>query len=190
MASMPGLVTLWPSHCLINRSMSLSHSRQLSTLMIRPFSSANAPRVLVPEGRLIVSTPNRPVYSGDGRRNPFHQLEFDENEFVNLLRVRFRSIQLYTQFPQSAAWWSPRSMAAERSPWLRVKGFWRLSSWFCPAIRAHVDPVVRSTPADAVLAHDNFSSSLFNPYIVRARASWTRERPYILVAVAEGIFSH
>ncbi len=42
MASMPGLVTLWPSHCLINRSMSLSHSRQLSTLMIRPFSSANA----------------------------------------------------------------------------------------------------------------------------------------------------
>ena len=39
-------------------------------------------RVLVPDGLLIVSTPNRPVYSGDGRRNPFHQLEFDENEFV------------------------------------------------------------------------------------------------------------
>jgi len=147
-------------------------------------------RVLVPEGLLIVSTPNRPVYSGDGRRNPFHQLEFDENEFVNLLRVRFRLIRLYTQFPQSAAWWSLRSMAAERSPWLHIKGFWRLSSWFCPAIRAYVDPVTRSTAADAILAHDTFSSSLFNPYIVRARAPWTRERPYILVAVAEGIVSH
>ena len=48
-------------------------------------------RVLVPEGMLIVSTPNRPVYSGEGRQNPFHRLEFDEEEFIDLLRTRFRS---------------------------------------------------------------------------------------------------
>ncbi len=35
-------------------------------------------RVLVPDGMLIVSTPNRPVYSGEGTQNPFHRLEFDE----------------------------------------------------------------------------------------------------------------
>ena len=26
---------------------------------------------------LIVSTPNRPIYSSDGRQNPFHRVEFD-----------------------------------------------------------------------------------------------------------------
>src|SRR5262249_50988888 len=64
-------------------------------------------RVLVPEGMLIVSTPNRPVYSGEGPQNPFHHIEFDEEEFLGLLRSKFRSVQLYTQFPRSAAWWSP-----------------------------------------------------------------------------------
>ena len=64
-------------------------------------------RVLVPKGMLIVSTPNRPVYSSDGRQNPFHHIEFDAEEFIELLHTRFRSIQLYTQFNRSAAWWSP-----------------------------------------------------------------------------------
>ena len=60
-------------------------------------------RVLVPEGTLIVSTPNRPVYSGKGGQNPFHRLEFDEGEFVDLLCSRFRTVRLYTQFPQWAS---------------------------------------------------------------------------------------
>jgi SAM-dependent methyltransferase len=144
-------------------------------------------RVLVPEGTLIVSTPNRPVYSGAGGQNPFHRLEFDEKEFVDLLRSRFRAVRLYTQFPQWAAWWSSRSLAAERSPWLRIKGFWRLSSWFCPAIRTHVNPATRASADDVILVRNTFTSSLFNPYIVRERLEGNRERPYILVAVAEGV---
>jgi SAM-dependent methyltransferase len=146
-------------------------------------------RVLVPEGTLIVSTPNRPVYSGDGGKNPFHQLEFDEREFVDLLRPRFKTVQLYTQFPQWAVWWSSRSLAAERSPWLRIKGFWRLSSWLCPALRNHVEPALREAADHAILARDTFPSSLFNPYIVRKRLESNREQPYILVAVADGIIS-
>jgi hypothetical protein len=138
---------------------------------------------------LIISTPNRPVYSGDGRQNPFHRVEFDENEFVVLLRTRFRSVRLYTQVPQSAAWWSPRSIAAERSPWLRIRGFWRLSSWFCAAIQNHVDPVSRSAADNVVLGRDTFLSSLFNPYIVRTRSPGSHERPYFLIAVAEGVLS-
>jgi SAM-dependent methyltransferase len=146
-------------------------------------------RVLVQDGTLIVSTPNRPVYSSEGGKNPFHQLEFDEQEFVDVLRERFRTVRLYTQFPQWAAWWSSRSLAAERSPWLRIKGFWRLSSWFCPAIRSHVSPAIRASADDVILARDKFPSSLFNPYIVRERLEGNRERPYILVAVADGVRS-
>jgi len=144
-------------------------------------------RVLVPDGMLIVSSPNRPVYSSDGSQNPFHRHEFDEREFVDLLRAEFRRVRLYTQFPRSAAWWSPRSLSAERSPWLRVKGFWRLSSWLCPAIRTHVNPEIRAKADEIILARDTFPSSLFNPYIVRPRSVSSRERPYILIAVAEGV---
>jgi ubiquinone/menaquinone biosynthesis C-methylase UbiE len=144
-------------------------------------------RVLVPEGMLIVSTPNRPVYSSDGRQNPFHHIEFDAGEFVDLLRTRFRSVQVFTQFNRSAAWWSLRSLSAERSPWLQIRGFWRLSCWFCPAIRAHIDPAIRSAADDIILACDTFPSSLFNPYIVRPIAKANHEQPYILVAVAEGV---
>jgi SAM-dependent methyltransferase len=143
-------------------------------------------RVLVPEGVLIISTPNRPVYSGDSKQNPFHRTEFDEDEFLSLLRSHFKTARLYTQFPQSAAWWSRRSLAAERSPWLRIRGFWRLSSWFCPAIRSHVSAAVRSRADEVVLVRDKFPASLFDPYIVRARSKSSRERPYIFIAVAEG----
>jgi SAM-dependent methyltransferase len=144
-------------------------------------------RVLVPDGILIVSSPNRPVYGGAGGQNPFHRREFDEREFVDLLRAEFKAVRVYTQFPQSAAWWSPRSLAAERSPWLRIKGFWRLASWFCPAIRTHLSPEIRARADEIILGADTFPSSLFNPYLVRPRAEFSRERPYILVAVAKGV---
>src|SRR5271166_1851536 len=132
-------------------------------------------RVLVPEGTLIVSTPNRPVYSGESARNPFHQFEFNEEEFLDLLRACFKAIRLYVQFPRSAAWWSYRSLAAERSPWLSIKGFWRLSSWLCPAIRSDVSQAVRDRADEDILAHDKFPASLFNPYIVRTRSKRSRE---------------
>jgi SAM-dependent methyltransferase len=141
-------------------------------------------RVLLPQGMLIVSTPNRPVYSSQGRQNPYHRIEFDEREFVELLRSRFVVVRLYTQFPRSAAWWSPRSLAAERSPWLRIKGYWRLSSWICPAIRSHVVPALRDRADEMILASDRFPASLVNPYIVRPLSRDSREQPYILVAVA------
>jgi 2-polyprenyl-3-methyl-5-hydroxy-6-metoxy-1,4-benzoquinol methylase len=144
-------------------------------------------RVLAPEGTLIVSTPNRPVYSGEATHNPFHRIEYDEHEFVALLQAQFQSVRLFTQFPRSAAWWSLRSLAAERSPWLRIKGFWRVSSWFCPSIRNSVAPAVRASADELILDRDTFPSSLFNPYTVRRRSERSREQPYILIAVAEGV---
>jgi ubiquinone/menaquinone biosynthesis C-methylase UbiE len=144
-------------------------------------------RVLVPEGTLIVSTPNRPVYTGEASSNPFHRIEFDEREFLDLLGARFRSVRLHSQFPRSAAWWSYRSLSAERSPWLRIRGFWRLSSMLCPAIRSEVSPATRSRAVDLILGRDTLPSSLFNPYIVRERSERSLENPYIFIAVARGI---
>jgi 2-polyprenyl-3-methyl-5-hydroxy-6-metoxy-1,4-benzoquinol methylase len=144
-------------------------------------------RVLVPSGILVVSTPNRPVYSAEGAKNPFHVMEFSETEFTALLGTYFERVRLYTQFPRTAAPWSLRSLPAERSPWLRIKGFWRVSSWFCPAIRTYVRPDVRASADQAVLGRDAFPGSLFNPYVVRPRSEWSRERPYVFVAVAEGV---
>lgn len=141
-------------------------------------------RVLVPDGTLIVSSPNRPVYRGEGGTNPYHQIEFDEEEFVDLLGLQFSQVRLFSQFPQSAAWWSYRSLAAEHSPWMRIKGFWRLSSWFCPAIRTDLRPADRDAAVDLILSRCRFPRSLFNPYVVRPRSRRSRERPYILVAVA------
>jgi ubiquinone/menaquinone biosynthesis C-methylase UbiE len=143
-------------------------------------------RILAPGGMLIISTPNRPVYNSGGARNPFHVLEFDEREFTDLLRSQFRTVKLYTQFPQSAAWWSYRSLAAERSPWLSIRGFWRLASWLCPTIRSEINPETRASAARIVLGRDRPLGSLFNPYIVRPHSGTSHERPYILVAVAQG----
>ncbi|HZS11899.1 MAG TPA: class I SAM-dependent methyltransferase [Nitrospirales bacterium] len=44
-------------------------------------------RVLKPDGLLLVSTPNRPLYGvyNKGRRNPFHCVELEEEEFRSLL---------------------------------------------------------------------------------------------------------
>jgi SAM-dependent methyltransferase len=150
---------------------------------------AECARVLVPDGTLIVSTPNRPVYTGDHEPNPFHRIEFDEAEFRTLLETRFKDVRLYTQFPRSAAWWSVRSLCAERSPWLRIKGFWRISSWFCPAIRTELSPALRESADRLILAHERFPSTLFNPYIVRPVSPRSREQPYVLVAVARGVKS-
>jgi ubiquinone/menaquinone biosynthesis C-methylase UbiE len=144
-------------------------------------------RVLVPEGMLIISTPNRPVYSGESTQNPFHQVEFSEDEFLDLLCTHFKAIRLHVQFLKSAAWWSYRSLTAEHSPWLGIKGFWRLSSLMCPAIGGDVSEAIRDKADEIILARESFPASVFNPYVVRPRSPRSREEPYIFVAVAEGI---
>ncbi len=40
---------------------------------------------------------------------------------------------------------------------------------------------------ELVVARDTRRSRLFNPYLVRARSEGSGERPYILIAVAEGV---
>ena len=57
-----------------------------------------AKRALAPGGLLLVSTPNRDVYS-DRRdyRNPHHVREFYEHEFLAVLKARFPEVALFGQ---------------------------------------------------------------------------------------------
>lgn len=55
-------------------------------------------RVLAPDGQLLLSTPNRPVYSeGRGYSNPFHLREFDADELRELLAAAFGDVVLVGQ---------------------------------------------------------------------------------------------
>lgn len=51
-------------------------------------------RVLVAGGRLLVSTPNKPVYNRYKPPNPFHVAEMDLSEFRRLLKRHFKLVQL------------------------------------------------------------------------------------------------
>ena len=141
-------------------------------------------RVLVPDGLLIVSTPNRPVYRQDVD-NPFHHREYDRQEFLELLSERFdpASIELRSQCPWRAPIWSPRALAAERSPWLTIKGFWRLRAWLCPSSGNRISDSVRDHPVDAIInGKPGWLDKLFNPYLTRQPARG--EQPWYWIALA------
>ena len=55
-------------------------------------------RVLRPEGILVISSPNRPVYSEEsGEHNEFHVKELDFTEFDTLLKAQFQAVCYYGQ---------------------------------------------------------------------------------------------
>src|SRR5512140_497831 len=70
----------------------LEHLEAPSTLI------SEAARVLRPDGVLMVSTPNKAIYTDrTGYRNPFHPSELYESEFVDALRERFPAVSLFGQ---------------------------------------------------------------------------------------------
>jgi SAM-dependent methyltransferase len=64
-------------------------------------------RLLRPGGVLLISTPNRTVYTGTGdHHNPYHLREFTSDEFLFFLQPYFRHVQLLSQrvYPGSLIW--------------------------------------------------------------------------------------
>jgi SAM-dependent methyltransferase len=146
-------------------------------------------RILVPGGRLIISTPNKEIY---GKRrdepNPFHCSEMTQEEFRSALGSRFRDTNIYTQRPDSAAWWSARTLVCENTPWARIRGFRRLRRaaqrrFFPEAIQSPTEEQRRST-VNMILDVAQKRRSLLSPYIVRLQHTWHREKPFYIIATA------
>ena len=73
---------------------------------------AELQRVTAPEGLLLVSTPNKHQYLVE---NEYHEREFFHEEFVELLRARFASVELLLQHNWLASAVLPVSAAGDRS---------------------------------------------------------------------------
>jgi len=62
-------------------------------------------RILKPDGCLIISSPNRLVYSDEYQRsNPFHIKELYYEEFVDLMKRYFQQVQIYGQQLAVGSW--------------------------------------------------------------------------------------
>jgi 2-polyprenyl-3-methyl-5-hydroxy-6-metoxy-1,4-benzoquinol methylase len=146
-------------------------------------------RVLAPGGRLIISTPNKEVYTDRlGTQNRYHCSEMTEEEFASALRSRFHDARFYTQRPESAAWWSARTLLCENTPWKRIRGFGRLRraiqrKFFPEAVN---DPTAeqRASAVDVILEVVRSRRRLLNQYVVRRRQKWQREKSVYIVATA------
>jgi len=146
-------------------------------------------RVLTPGGKLIISTPNKEVYSAPGEpRNPYHCSEMTEGEFLSSLRARFLNIKLYSQHPRSAAWWSTRMLAADDAPWDRFPLFRRLrrSARFrlAPCAVGGPSNQWRSAVVDHILDLRKQGPSVLIPFVIRPLRRWTGDQSFYFIATA------
>jgi ubiquinone/menaquinone biosynthesis C-methylase UbiE len=150
-------------------------------------------RVLAPGGTLIVSTPNKALYSPGGTWNPYHAHEMDEREFRDALRQRFTSVELFVQTVSATRWWSPHVLRSDRAVWRRLlrAAIWRDSLWRfpgAPALRPRLWSLVGApAPTEttrartpAIIAYRG--TAWLSPYVVRPQTRW--ESGKYLIAVA------
>jgi ubiquinone/menaquinone biosynthesis C-methylase UbiE len=146
-------------------------------------------RVLVPGGMLIISTPNKDIYGRVARTpNPHHRSEMTEEEFVSALGSRFQDSRFYTQHPHFAPWWSIRTFASDNTAWVRVRGYSRLrrviQNVLSPELISNVTEAQRKSTVELILRLGQKPRRFLNPYALRPRRKWTREKAIYNVAIA------
>jgi SAM-dependent methyltransferase len=146
-------------------------------------------RVLVPGGRLVVSTPNKDVYRRvDHGGNPYHCSEMTEAEFTAALNARFDGTAVFGQRPISAPWWRGGALRAEQNPWGLIRGAGRLrralQRRFAPEAFAPPTAAERADVVGLIAGRAGRTASAFNPFAVQRRSGGDAEEVVYLVAVA------
>ncbi len=147
-------------------------------------------RVLVTDGKLIISTPDKNIYKIVGEQNnPFHCSELTEAEFTAILRERFAHCQLFTQHPRSAPYWSPRSFSLRNTSWARLRVFGRLrrmlDAALNPEVQAAPDLKARFAVVEKIQDYDKPFSGWLNPYKVKKKLFQGAEHATYLIAIAD-----
>lgn len=145
-------------------------------------------RVLVPGGRLVISTPNKGVYTRSGESlNPYHCSEMTEPDFLAALRKRFRRVKMHSQHPRSAPSWSPRVFAADKTPWMGHALFERIRRSAHFRLAPHT--VYELTDAQRLSAVDQILTVRQRPFVnqhgVGGRLRWYPDEPMYLIATAK-----
>lgn len=146
-------------------------------------------RVLAPGGKLIISTPNVDSRDNHTEPNPFHLKELNLKEFKSLLEERFERVDLYTQCPKNAVWWSLRSFSANQPFWRKISGFGYfqklLRRIFCPEIHS-ADKLrqSRQDPIHFIMSESHRINSFGNPFAIRPFRAAVKEIPIYYAAVA------
>lgn len=146
-------------------------------------------RVLVPSGVLIISTPERRVYSEiPGYRNEYHVQEFSREEFQAFLRQRFGQVTLFDQQCETAYTIRREDSAALRvvagGPARPPQGKYLLAVCSNAAAPPEVDLAAGLfTGADEVLSLRTEVMDL------RARVPWSTGPPAPAAAASPGIIA-
>jgi ubiquinone/menaquinone biosynthesis C-methylase UbiE len=131
-------------------------------------------RVLTPGGRLIISTPNRPVYHQHSPHNAYHHHEMTLHEFKLALQQKFEILALFGQC-------SPLPRL------LRMRGIRRLTSLFYRAVAPHVERAPskdeRSRVLDFIFCPNTWRDR-YDPFVVRSMSAPHLQNACYLIAVA------
>ncbi len=142
-------------------------------------------RVVRPGGLIVISTPNRDVYSPE---NQYHCSEMNEAEFLAMLRPHVASYTLFSQRPRETKWLTARSFSAQGSRWERLRGRGKVDSLlnrlFMPETLGLSFDAARHDPVRVILARDRLFSRIANHYDVWPRSVSSGEVPAYIIAVA------